>query len=61
MVQQGKVDREWFLVVYNESHCIGVQVSKETTPWSNASIDELLSIDLIVRSMSTNEWLLNFF
>jgi hypothetical protein len=38
-----------------------VQVSKETTPWSNASIDESLNIDPIVKGMSADEWLLNFF
>lgn len=60
MVQHGKVDKERSPIVFYESHCIGVHLLKETTPWSNVSIDESLSIDQIVRVMSIDEWLLNF-
>lgn len=39
----------------NESHHVDVQISKDTTLWSNASINESLTIDSIVKALSPNE------
>ncbi len=61
MVQKNAMESKQSLVISSESHCVGVQVSKDTTSYSNASIDESLTIDSIVKVLSPNEQLLNFF
>jgi ribosome-binding factor A len=60
MVQENAMESKQSLVVFGESHCVGVQVSKDTASDSNASIDEYLTIDSIIKALSLNEQLLNF-
>jgi hypothetical protein len=50
MVQENTMEFKWFPIFFGEFHHIGVHVSKVTTPWSNVSIDESLTIDSIVKA-----------
>jgi hypothetical protein len=51
MVQENAMESKQSPIVSSESHCVGVQVSMDAASYSNASIDEALSL---------NEWLLKF-
>jgi hypothetical protein len=61
MVQKNVMESKQSLVVSSEFHSIGVQVSKDTTPCSIASIIESLTIDSIVKAFPLSEQLFNFF
>ncbi len=55
MVQKHLMESKQSVVVSSEFHCACVQVSKNTAPYSNVSIDESLTIDSIVKALSPNE------
>jgi hypothetical protein len=55
MAEGDVMESKWSQIVSGESHLVDVQISKDTPWWSNASNDESLTIDSIVRALLPNE------